>query len=282
MKLLNKPEPATVHKLSTANPVPLKPGQSRLDRIQEQGVVRVGFNRDDLPFSYFNNKGELVGLDIDLAHRLAGDMGVRIDFVPFRIPFLAEQLADDHFDIAMSGLGATGRRATELWLSQPYMNATMALVVRDHDREVFSDLERIKRLPSFSLGMLSGAFFKDRILDSVPRAKIVELWSLSQFFESPPEHMDALLTSAEGGSAWTLLYPEYQVVNPLPRRSRLPLAFPYGGPDPEFRNFLDAWIQEQIGTGTVEKLYDHWILGKGAEVRGRRWSVIRDVLHWVD
>ena len=282
MELVSTPVPATVHKRSAPNPAPLKPGQSRLERIQEQGVIRVGFNRDDLPFSYFNADGELVGLDIDMAHALAGDMGVRIDFVPFRLPFLAEQLEDDHFDIAMSGLGVTGRRATKLWLSQPYMEATMALVVRDHDREVFSDIEKIKRLPSFGLGILSGSFFREQILDSVPRANIVELWSVSQFFESPPEHLDALLTSAEGGSAWTLLYPEYQVVNPLPRRPRLPLAFPYGGPDPEFENFLDAWIQEQIGTGTVDEFYDHWILGKGAEVREARWSVIRDVLHWVD
>jgi ABC-type amino acid transport substrate-binding protein len=60
------------------------------------------------------------------------------------------------------------------------------------------------------------------------------------------------------------------------------LAFPYGGPDPEFENFLDAWIQEQVAHGTVDEFYDHWILGKGAEAREARWSVIRDVLHWVD
>ena len=282
MKLLNNPAPATVEKRSAPNPVPLKPGQSRLDRIQERRVIRVGFNKNDLPFSYFNDKGELVGLDIDLAHRLAGDMGVRIEFVRFRLPFLAEQLEDDHFDIAMSGIAVTGRGATKLWLSQPYMDSTLALVVRDHDREVFSDIEKIRSLPSFSLGMRRGVFFKDQILAVIPRAKIVELSSLNQFFGSPPEHMDALLTSAEGGSAWTLLYPEYQVVKPVPRKSRVPLAFAYGGPDPKFKNFLDAWLLEQVGKGTVEELYDHWILGKGADIRGSRWSVIRDVLHWVE
>jgi ABC-type amino acid transport substrate-binding protein len=108
------------------------------------------------------------------------------------------------------------------------------------------------------------------------------LSSESQFFEDPPEHIDALLTSAEGGSAWTLLYPEFQVVNPMPRKARLPVAYPYAGPDPKFQKFLDAWIHQQDGNGTVEELYDHWILGRGAEIRERRWSVVRDVLHWVD
>jgi len=34
--------------------------------------------------------------------------------------------------------------------------------------------------------------------------------------------------------------------------------------------------------GTLDRLYDHWILGRSPEADSRRWSVIRDVLHWVD
>jgi hypothetical protein len=33
---------------------------------------------------------------------------------------------------------------------------------------------------------------------------------------------------------------------------------------------------------TVQRVYEYWILGRGAESRGPRWSVIRDVLGWVD
>jgi hypothetical protein len=29
-------------------------------------------------------------------------------------------------------------------------------------------------------------------------------------------------------------------------------------------------------------IYDHWILGKTANQRQPRWSIIRNVLHWVD
>jgi hypothetical protein len=33
--------------------------------------------------------------------------------------------------------------------------------------------------------------------------------------------------------------------------------------------------------GTIQKLYEHWILGKSAQRREARWSVARNVLHWV-
>jgi hypothetical protein len=32
----------------------------------------------------------------------------------------------------------------------------------------------------------------------------------------------------------------------------------------------------------VEELFDHWILGRGAEEKQPRWSIIRDVMGWVD
>ena len=35
-------------------------------------------------------------------------------------------------------------------------------------------------------------------------------------------------------------------------------------------------------TLTLWHLYDRWILGKDAEQKEPRWSVIRNVLHWVD
>lgn len=34
--------------------------------------------------------------------------------------------------------------------------------------------------------------------------------------------------------------------------------------------------------GTLDRLYEHWILGRAPEDSPPRWSVIRDVLHWVD
>jgi ABC-type amino acid transport substrate-binding protein len=98
MDLVHAPVPAEVLKQVAPNPVPLKPQQSRLDRIRERKVIRVGFNPDDLPFSYFNAEGKLVGFDIDMAYSLAGDLGVSIEFVPFETPRLSEQLDNDDFD----------------------------------------------------------------------------------------------------------------------------------------------------------------------------------------
>jgi hypothetical protein len=35
-------------------------------------------------------------------------------------------------------------------------------------------------------------------------------------------------------------------------------------------------------THRSDRIYDYWILGKGVERAGPRWSVIRDVLGWIE
>jgi hypothetical protein len=34
--------------------------------------------------------------------------------------------------------------------------------------------------------------------------------------------------------------------------------------------------------GALKIIYDYWILGIGAEPVQPRWSVIRNVVHWID
>ena len=42
-----------------------------IERIQQRGMLRVGYNADAVPFSYFNDAGELVGYDVAFAYDLA-------------------------------------------------------------------------------------------------------------------------------------------------------------------------------------------------------------------
>ena len=45
---------------------------------------------------------------------------------------------------------------------------------------------------------------------------------------------------------------------------------------------VDRRIGVRPDFGTINALYGHWILGKQAVKRQPRWSMMRDVLHWVD
>jgi len=108
------------------------------------------------------------------------------------------------------------------------------------------------------------------------------LKSARGFLRGEHNELDALLYVAEAGSAWTLLYPAFSVAIPKPMVVQVPMAYALPGGEQEFRDYLDAWIEMRRRDGTIDRLFEHWILGRGTERSTPRWSVIRDVLGWVE
>ncbi len=137
--LLGEPVESVVLQESGPNPVSKRQGEDPLERIRRRGVIRIGFDSDKIPFCYRHADGKLVGFDIDMAHQLARDLDVRIEFVPF-VGRVSKLLLSDHFDVAMSGVGGSVHRAAQLPDMEPYLEVTRALVVPDHRRQEINSL----------------------------------------------------------------------------------------------------------------------------------------------
>jgi Na+/H+-dicarboxylate symporter len=283
MQMITEKASVTVLDTAEPNPRPLLDGQSRLERILENGEIRVGFFTENLPFSYVNEQGAVVGLDVEMAHRLALDLGVALELVPIQRPEdMARHLEQDHCDLIMSGFGAGATHYLDLPFTRTYLELTPALVVPDYRRDDFDTVAELLTAKGTRFGVVNDPDIKRIVESRLPFADVVEIGRFADFFEAETPIADALLISAEAGSAWTLLYPEYQVVVPFDSRVRWALGYPVAPGDPEFLRFLDLWVDLMRSEGVVDRLHDHWILGRTAVPSTRRWSVMHDVLHWAD
>jgi ABC-type amino acid transport substrate-binding protein len=215
---------------------------------------------------------------------LAHDLGVSLEFVPFDRARLTEQLEEDHFDVVMSGLVGTLERAERMQHTAPYLDVTLALVVPDHCVRRFKKFDSIRQIPDLKIGFVElSRGFLERLHEALPQdAQLVELPSNQTFFDGAHQNLDALLINAESGSAFTLLYPEFEVVVPQGRSVALPLIYAVGARDKGMQSLLEHWIQLRKKDGTAQRHYEHWILGRKRTPEQPRWSVLRDVLGWVD
>jgi Na+/H+-dicarboxylate symporter/ABC-type amino acid transport substrate-binding protein len=263
------------------NPVPLKPGQSVLDRILERGVIRIGCNPDQLPFTFRNHRGSLMGFDVDMANHLARDLKVSIEWVPFSADDLVQKLRSDHFDIAMSGVQGNLQRAQEMLLSESYFDATLAVVVRDYDAKRFDTLLEMRTEMGMRIGVVGRSELEDWFEAEIPDIEFVRLERHGDFFEGGETKLDGLLISAEAGSAWTLLCPEYHVLLPA-QPIAIPYVYPIANRDEDMENVLNHWIELRRKDGMIAALRDYWIYGRGDSDPAPRWCVLRDVLGWVD
>jgi ABC-type amino acid transport substrate-binding protein len=272
--------PAKVYKSAP----PLMPAKSplpTLKSIHARGVIRVGYIADNRPFSFFNAQGNLLGLDVEMAHILASSLGVGLEFLPVDRSKLVEQLNEGYCDIVMSGTVVTPERAETARLSAPYMEATLAFVVQDYRRGEFSSREALQKLRAPKLAILDVPYFISFVRERLPNVQLMVVNSANEFFESKGKTLDGFVYTAEGGSAWSLLYPEYTVVVPPPPVS-IPLTYLMARGEQELADYVNALIDLKKRDGTLKKLYNYWVLGQFAENRQPRWSVIRNVLHWVN
>ncbi len=105
--------------------------------------------------------------------------------------------------------------------------------------------------------------------------------SYTSYIEHYSDRADALVTVAEQGAAWSMPHPEFAVATPFGKGIKIPVAFPVPLSEESLTDLLKVWINLKQKDGTISGLYDYWILGHKQKEDELRWSVIRDVLHWV-
>ena len=209
MHLLRETTPAVVHRTATAAPAIVE-GTSLLGAIQSRGSIRVGYLPDALPFAFFNEEDQLVGFDVELAYRLASELGVRLEFVPARREHLDEDLAQGSYDIVMSGVAVTTRRASRMTLSNAYMDETLGFVVPDASRERFATWEDIRSMGKITVALPDIPYYIEKLQVLVPQATLRPTADFVALLKALPPDVDAIALPAERGSAWTLMYPSTQ------------------------------------------------------------------------
>ena len=274
--------PAIVHGVRPSRDSEPAAAGGVLERARGRGTLRVGYDPANVPFSFFNRSQQLVGFDIELAHSLAESFGLKPEFVPNAWPDLPAMLANGEIDV-MPGMWVRPYWFGSVHMSAPYLTGTVGLVVRDERREEFAGVESLRGRRGLKVGVPLDArqlAFSLRRYFGGASIDVVEFESAGKFFESPHPEIDAFLMPAEGAAAFTLLHPEFAVVVPQPDPVRLPYAFGLAPNAERMADAVNEWIVFAQSEGLIQRAYDHWVLGRGAETKTPRWSILRNVLGW--
>jgi Na+/H+-dicarboxylate symporter/ABC-type amino acid transport substrate-binding protein len=280
---MDQPVPSKTYSKSLPPVETVVAGRGRLAAIEQRQTLRVGYLADSLPIAFRNHAGNMVGFDIEMGHHLASDMGVELELVRVKREQISELFASGQIDIVMSGIAMTPGRIRQWTFGYSPLDMTLGFLVEDHRRKEFRSYQAVTKIPDLKLGVVQhDESFIRQSRQRFPNAEFVQIESPRSFLRGKEPALDAVVYSAEGGSAWTLIYPGYTMVVPLPLVSKVPLGYPLPPDDASWLRFVSEWTHLKQKDGTVDALFAHWIGGAGAAPGLPRWSVIRDVLGWVD
>lgn len=148
-------------------------------RIVTRGELIVAMLGVDTPPFFYEKKGELVGLEVDLARAIGKELGVKVRFNREAKTFNAvvDIIARGEADMAISKLSRTLARTQVISFSQPYLTLNHALIL---NRVKFAQYAKDKPLPQVirnftgSIGVIAKSSFSDYAQRNFPKAKVQE------------------------------------------------------------------------------------------------------------
>lgn len=161
-----------------------------LQRVIDRGKLVVAVLGKDNPPFFVEHKGELVGLDIDLARAIANQLGVDLEINRSAQTF--DEVVDTVYqlkaDLALSKISRTLKRARRVRFSTPYLKMRQGLLVNRlqlaEQTQGRTPTETIRGLNG-KVGVIKGSSYVGFIKQKFPKATIVE-------YPNWPEIVDAV------------------------------------------------------------------------------------------
>lgn len=232
--------------------------KSTLDQILERGVLRVGFDTF-VPWAMKDKNGEYIGFEIDVARRVAADMGVEVEFVPTKWSGIIPALLTGKFDVIIGGMGIQPARNLKVNFSSPYEFSGMSMVASTQAAPGLSSLDDFNK-PEIILAAKTGA-------TSVAAAKKYMPKAVVRMFDDEAQALQEVLNGRAHAMVASAPFPEQQAIRNadklyLPLKgetfTKEPIGFAVRKGDHDFLNFLNNWVLVAGSEGWLAERYDYW------------------------
>ena len=246
-----------------------------MDHIRKTGVLQVGYNPGIIPFCYFNKFGDLVGYDVENMYRLARDLNVKLEFIPYEWPWMEDGLLNHDFDIAIGGIFVTNERLQTLPATRPYFQSPLALLARGDIARKLTTREKVLGNTSYRIGTFTSPVLikiSNILFPGNPKVMIDNYHEIASRTD-----FDFVIWTFEQSRAFAMSHPGFTAVIPTNFGSPLLIAY-FMPPDalPLVR-YMDYWLQLKDAEGTSASLRKKWMEGVQTSTKGHRWCLIRDV-----
>ncbi len=243
--------------MCTGDTQPAPGRKSMIDQVIRRGTIKIGMSTF-LPWAMKDKKGELIGFEIDVAKRLAKDMGVKAEFVPTQWSGIIPALLTGKFDIIIGGMGITPRRNLKVNFSIPYDYTGMSIVANKELAKNFHSLNDFNN-PDVSIVVRMGSTSAAAVKEYMPKAMLLQFDDESQAVQELLNgRAYAFVSSAPLPAFQALKYPGKLFLPLKENFTKEPIAFAIRKGDFDSYNYLNNWITVVTAEGWIQKRKHYW------------------------
>ena len=234
-----------------------------IDEVRHRGLLKVGVGHFE-PWVMCDAGGDLIGYEVDVASKLAEDMGVRIQFVRTDWYFIVPALIERQFDVVVSGMSITPARGLLVNFSVPYSEFGTVIVANALRTEGF--VRNHYNRPGVTFAVRAGTTPAALVEREFPQASVLAL-------DSDDEVREAVLNGPAYAAAvdqvmaarWIHEHPTVLRQALATVFDRLPQAIALRKGDVDGLNFFDSWVTSHRVSGWLDERWHYWF-------RTREWE----------
>jgi len=238
--------------------------ESAVEQIMKRGTLKVGMSTF-VPWAMKDKTGKLIGFEIDVATRLAEDMGVKVEFVPTKWAGIIPALLTGKFDVIIGGMSVRPDRNLKVNFTIPYDYAGQSLVANKKLAAGFSNLQDFDR-PDVVIAARLGSTAADAAKRFMPNAK-------KRFFDDEAQVIQEVVNGKAHAAVASAPLPAFQAIK-YPDRlflpfhgtfTKEPIGFALRKGDYDTLNYFNNWIRVIEAKGWLAERKHFWFETKDWE-----------------
>lgn len=228
-----------------------------LARIKKSGKLRVGIT-EIVPWATHDKNGKFMGFSVDVARKLARDMGVEVEFYPDAFKYLIPDLLADRFDIIISGFSIEPQRALLVNFSNPFNTTDVTLAANIKTAGQFTTLQEFNK-PTLTIGSLEGTTAEEMTSILLPEAQIKTYSTDAELFSALVHgKINAAAADSPRPEIVAKFFPQSVSFAQGVKLATFPSAFAVRRGDMGFVNFLNSWIYSRTANDWLEERRNYW------------------------
>lgn len=226
--------------------------------IQKRGTLKVGMSTF-VPWAMRDKKGDLIGFEIDVASKLAADMGVEVEFVPTAWSGIIPSLLAKKFDVIIGGMSITPQRNLTVNFTTPYAHSGQMMAANKKLAASYTTMDDFNQA-SVTIACRRGATPCKAAQKLFPKSTLRQFDDDAQAFQEVVNgNAHAMISSAPKPRFWSEAYPDDVFVafdgENLTRGNE---GFALRKGDSDAMNFFSNWIVVNTSSGWLKERHDFW------------------------
>ena len=228
-----------------------------LKDILDRGTIRFGV-AEFVPWTMKSRSGELIGFEIDIANKIAKDMGVKAEFKLYPWDKVIPAVQSGEIDILTGGMSITPSRALQVNFSRPTADSGVGLATNTSKTQNIKTLEELNS-PDITIAVVNGTLAHGVSQTLFDRATVkvfpTAVLAGKACVEGEAHAYLASLTQTRFLALNNSDKVDLPVKKPL-LASKEALAIRKG--EQELLNFLNAWVTARQADRWIATTRDYW------------------------